>query len=356
VANKVTHIVNCAAREVSNHWQPIGVRYLCYNWLDSDAQTILDEDGEVCRLVSSFISEALEQGESVLVHSVRGQSRAMCVTAAYLMGKYRWSLTKTFEFLNSRRPDFEIKSGFVRQLQVFEARFFRDCKPTSRWVELSEAEHLGSEELMLRNTFLNSQALPISDVDTNLYAANATALKWSDHIAGQLADHPHPASKNPVDSGFAVLKSCLKGGRSEFIRVPLANKRTRPTLMPESVYMTGPVYLSPSHRVPEVTSPKQEVKRPSSVNPRESASNEDRRPRLLTYSPITTTKLHVREGQSITTKGPVRAVNDGIRPTTDNKIQLKKRRPVTAPTMRPPSPISRKAASPLQKYSRPQWR
>jgi len=38
VANKVTHVINCAGRQVKNHWEPIGVRYLTYFWLDIDSQ------------------------------------------------------------------------------------------------------------------------------------------------------------------------------------------------------------------------------------------------------------------------------------------------------------------------------
>ena len=38
VANKVTHIINCAGRQVPNHWEPIGVQYLTYYWLDQDTQ------------------------------------------------------------------------------------------------------------------------------------------------------------------------------------------------------------------------------------------------------------------------------------------------------------------------------
>jgi hypothetical protein len=34
VANKVTHIINCAGRQIQNHWEPIGVAYLTFFWLD----------------------------------------------------------------------------------------------------------------------------------------------------------------------------------------------------------------------------------------------------------------------------------------------------------------------------------
>jgi hypothetical protein len=38
------------------------------------------------------------------------------------MKKYRWSLLKTLEFLNSRRPDLEIRATFIHQLSAFEQR------------------------------------------------------------------------------------------------------------------------------------------------------------------------------------------------------------------------------------------
>ena len=56
----------------------------------------------------------MEKFESILVHSVRGQSRASCVIACYLMRKYKWSLLKTLEFLNSRRPELEIRATFIK--------------------------------------------------------------------------------------------------------------------------------------------------------------------------------------------------------------------------------------------------
>jgi len=97
--------------------------------------------------------------ESVLIHSVRGQSRASCVLAAYIMRKYQWSLLKTLEFLNSRRPDLEIRATFIHQLSSFESRLVKAGlgPKTSKWSEISEENcHLLSEELLLRNTFLNA--------------------------------------------------------------------------------------------------------------------------------------------------------------------------------------------------------
>ena len=89
------------------------------------------------------------------------------------MRKYRWSLFKTLEFLNSRRPDLEIKASFIQQLQEYETRLtsvglgalsntfnefsFKDSTG-KRIAGITVSNELEAEEAILRNTFLNSQA------------------------------------------------------------------------------------------------------------------------------------------------------------------------------------------------------
>lgn len=51
----------------------------------------------------------MEEGESVLIHSIHGKSRAGCVVAAYLMNKYSWSLKKAIEFITFRKDTFKIR-------------------------------------------------------------------------------------------------------------------------------------------------------------------------------------------------------------------------------------------------------
>ena len=77
-----------------------------------------------------------------------------------MMRKYNWSMIKTLEFLNSRRPDLEIRVTFIRQLGEYEQRLSaRDFGPmTVGWNEVCpKNSHLESEELLLRNTFLNAK-------------------------------------------------------------------------------------------------------------------------------------------------------------------------------------------------------
>jgi len=105
------------------------------------------------------------------------------------MRKYKWSLLKTLEFLNSRRPDLEIRVNFIQQLSDFENRLkLRGIGPqTKKWTEIaSEAAFLESEELLLRNTFLNSKTgsdahRTTKDQPTKVQAGKAR-LKWIDLV------------------------------------------------------------------------------------------------------------------------------------------------------------------------------
>jgi protein-tyrosine phosphatase len=90
VANKITRIINCAGREVANAWERSGIRYLTYYWPEAGNCIIFDESNSVLDEIYSFIEEALEAGDSVLVHSTDGVSRASFCAAVYFMLKYRW--------------------------------------------------------------------------------------------------------------------------------------------------------------------------------------------------------------------------------------------------------------------------
>ncbi len=87
MANKVTHIINCAGRQIPNHWEPIAVNYMTYFWTDSDEQVVMDAQDRVANETFAFIEAAYARSESTLIHSVKGQGRACSICAAYLMRK-----------------------------------------------------------------------------------------------------------------------------------------------------------------------------------------------------------------------------------------------------------------------------
>lgn len=173
VANKISRIINCSGREAPNGWERGGVRYLTYYWPESGNCVIFDETNSVLDEIYAFIEDALESGESVLVHSTDGVSRACFCVAVYFMLKYRWTLSKTLTFLRNKRPDLHPKPGFMRQLQALDHSLQRmngknpvDSKRANEWYvdETSSSSTNGSvggetleEEKLLSNTFLNSQ-------------------------------------------------------------------------------------------------------------------------------------------------------------------------------------------------------
>jgi len=146
----------------------------------------LDQKDQVADECFAFIEEAILKGDSVLVHSVKGQSRACTVLATYVMRKYRWALLKTLEFLNSRRPDLEIKAAFIHQLTAFENRLIgRNLGPkTSKWTEVFDKtiNDFENEELLLRNTYLNAQMGPFADFSAAGAKPNEKPpkIKWVD--------------------------------------------------------------------------------------------------------------------------------------------------------------------------------
>jgi hypothetical protein len=105
-----------------NFWEAIGVVYLTLNWQDDEKQTLFDAAEKIPDEIFRFIDEAIEAHESVLIQSIKAQNRACFVIATYIMRKYRWGIMKTLEFLNSRRPDLEMRPSFLRQLQMYEGR------------------------------------------------------------------------------------------------------------------------------------------------------------------------------------------------------------------------------------------
>jgi len=220
VANKVTHVINCAAGQVPNHWEPIGVHYLCFTWDDTESQVLFEEPA--FQTACEFTETATLQGESVLMLSLKGIGRCCALAVAYLMRRFRWSCAKSLDFMRSRQPSMRLNSGFLRQLQGLETRMSRSgLGPRSRgWEESAQDE----EERLVTNTFRNAQALGFADYVSPVPGCKSQVLKWGDGNAGDprlLEDIAHPSAKNPVELGCAVLTSCFKGSERREVRIPL---------------------------------------------------------------------------------------------------------------------------------------
>lgn len=109
----------------------------------------------------NFIEEAAQEHYGVLVHSIRGQSRACCVMCIYLMNKFNWSLLKALEFINYRRPNLELRASFLQQLANWQQRRNKKGHPRSSegWDEIPVPFGARSDEAILRNTYINAQLI-----------------------------------------------------------------------------------------------------------------------------------------------------------------------------------------------------
>lgn len=211
VANKVTHIVNCAGREIRNYWESLGIQYLTFFWIDSESQVILDERDQAVDRFFGFIEEGARTGNSVLVCSVRGQNRACFVLIAYAMKKFRWSAVKALEFINSRVLDMEIRPSFIQQLTAYETRLnSRGLGPTtSKWSEVSDktTNAFENEELLLRNTYLNAQMGPFADFSLGKAGTRVSKVRWADEAVAQPLAVPIAAAA--ADGRSAALTVCM---------------------------------------------------------------------------------------------------------------------------------------------------
>ncbi|CAM9492393.1 unnamed protein product, partial [Choristocarpus tenellus] len=120
--NKVTYVINCAGRQLPNLWEQHGLRYLTFPWDSTPDCMLFDGGNVVIKQITSFIDEAQEAGDSILVHSMDGTSRCIACLAAFLMYKYRWGFEKALDFLCSKRLDAAPNPGFLQQLYHLDLR------------------------------------------------------------------------------------------------------------------------------------------------------------------------------------------------------------------------------------------
>jgi hypothetical protein len=141
------------------------------------------------------------------------------------------------EFLNSRRPDLEIRANFVQQLAAYENRLQnKGIGPqTSKWTEVSDKTNdFENEELLLKNTFLNAQMGPFADLSVPANKKITPKLNWVDLQSNnkvQLATVMGFSSTNMQENIIIPLKETRNDRISgESASVSLNEKVKEPTL------------------------------------------------------------------------------------------------------------------------------
>lgn len=90
------------------------------------------------------------------MHSVSGKSRSFTIIVAYLLKKYKWSLSKCFEFIHNRKLHLQIRLNYLAQLEALEKRIKINGCLNSSW-----NLHNTEDEKVINNTYKNSFSLPI---------------------------------------------------------------------------------------------------------------------------------------------------------------------------------------------------
>ena len=123
------------------------------------------------------------------------------------MYKYSWSLYKTLDYINSRRPNLNLNPNFVHQLVVLQKNLIeRHHKTlTNTWNENSE----DPEDLVLRNTYLNAKIKGNELIDEEILNDKEFVLTWSD----ENFEGNNKKVKNP-EGNIIVTRSCFKGQKS----------------------------------------------------------------------------------------------------------------------------------------------
>ncbi|CAK60349.1 unnamed protein product (macronuclear) [Paramecium tetraurelia] len=208
VTNKISRIINCASKQIPNHWESIGIIYMSFPWIDNNQQIIFQSD-ESINIAIKFIDDALINGESVIVLSAKGHNRSVAVLCVYLMKKYRWTLYKTLQFMHNRRPDLEMKAHFFNQLLSIETRLQKQGygAKTFNWDELyTQGEN---DEILIRNTYLNSQPQGVAEFKDLDSKPKEFKLKFTDKITMQIPPYDKIIFSKSK-SVFKVIKPIIK--------------------------------------------------------------------------------------------------------------------------------------------------
>ncbi len=167
----------------------------------------MDKKDAISAKAFKFIETALMKGDSVLIHSLRGQNRAGCLLAAYLIHKYLISFTPhdiDIDGVCPRRSSFCATavrasasvppfSPSFSTLRIVCATGQERSLPALGTVSplsspsVESANEKDGEELILRNTFLNARKNVPATPEKNVSPPEgAKKVRWNDAENGSL--------------------------------------------------------------------------------------------------------------------------------------------------------------------------
>lgn len=154
----------------------------------------------------------------------------------FFIRKYKWTLHNALEFLNTRRPNLEIRASFYEQMLLLEGQILRNPQFRFRFPEMSEEAQ--KEELVLSNTFGNAVGLSIPQKLTVLQGNSSSPLRsktpskirWVDEmkknlqISEEIVDQPIKKKLSFRNSEGPKNSNLKSGKRKKVNRVPCSDQ------------------------------------------------------------------------------------------------------------------------------------
>ena len=155
--------------------------------------------------------KGVPQQGAILVHCQAGMSRSVAFVMAYLMYRYRLSLSQALYAVQRRRPGAQPNENFMRQLEMFESLGapqkieYSNCKPYKAWkLELLSklGDHTIGDELYANG--FNSQPSASTRNDSDEKPVSIVRCKKCRHqLAASTSFIEHePPSKASSESHF----------------------------------------------------------------------------------------------------------------------------------------------------------
>ena len=209
--------------------------------------------------IEKFIDQAESNGETVLVFCSNGQNRSLSIVVLYLMRRFRWSFYKTLQFLDSKRPNLEIKKNYFKYLKDVAETYELNVTCSKSWNKLCSLKHVYDEEVLITNTYLNSfKETEEPPFEKRTGRTREKILVWADQLQQKrqksISKKPE-TEKNPPDSDRfekTVLKrpklpidrkkleNFLRKGKSEILdEKPIELPASVPNLAVENLFSRG---------------------------------------------------------------------------------------------------------------------
>jgi len=120
---KIQRVLNCALLEVLNTFDKVvlsdvhkGIKYHGLAIDDDPSQDLTKYLGKATR----FLDHAKKKRQNVLVHCRAGKSRSPAIVIAYLITYQNMSFKEAYDHVKTCRPNIDINSGFLDQLQALK--------------------------------------------------------------------------------------------------------------------------------------------------------------------------------------------------------------------------------------------